>query len=65
MKTPLFDLIEKVAQQVHDGKVSQADGATFLRRVIHGPAIALVVKMTPTPLDDLLLEFFKVLVPAA
>lgn len=63
MNTPVLDLVEKVAAHVSAGKITAAAGGDFLRRLIHGPALAFVVKATPTPLDDLALELFKTLLP--
>ncbi len=64
MNSALLDLVEKVAARVQAGQVASADGQAFIRRLIHGPALAFVVKATPTPLDDLALELFKTLLPA-
>ncbi|AMV27583.1 hypothetical protein VT84_24490 [Gemmata sp. SH-PL17] len=63
MNSSVLDLIEKVAARVADGKLSATDGSAFLRRLVHGPALAFVVKWTATPLDDLALELFKSLIP--
>ena len=63
MNSAILDLIEKVAARVAEGKLAASDGSAFLRRLIHGPALAFVVKWTATPLDDLALELFKSLIP--
>ena len=63
MNSSLLDLVENVAKQVSANKVSAGNGQAFLKRIIHGPALALVVKLTPNPLDDLALEFFKSVIP--
>lgn len=65
MNSKVLDLIDKLAERVKDGKVSRDDAGGFLRRLIHGPALALVVQLTPTPLDDLALEFLRGAIPKA
>ncbi len=64
MNSAVLDLVEKVAARVKAGNLTAGDGAAFIRRVVHGPALAFVVKLTPTPLDDLALELFQAIIPA-
>lgn len=64
MNSALLDVMDKLAARVADGRVSEADAGAFVRRVLHGPALALVVRLTPTPLDDLALEFLRAAIPA-
>lgn len=63
MNSAVLDLVEKVAAKVKAGQVTSDGGQAFLRRIIHGPALAFVVKLTPTPLDDIALELFQTLIP--
>jgi hypothetical protein len=35
----------------------------FLRRLVHGPALGLLVQLTPTPLDDLGLDLLRKVLP--
>lgn len=65
VRSAVMDLVEGVARKVSEGKLSEADAAGFLRRALHGPIIEFAVRLTPTPLDDLALEFARTLFPAA
>jgi hypothetical protein len=56
---------EKLAETLKAGGTSDADTASFIRRVINSPLTALVVKATPTPVDDAVLAILKTMFPAA
>ncbi len=63
--SPLLTLVEGIAARVNGtGTASEADGLALLRRLVNGPVIGFVVKATPTPLDDLVLDFLKAVLPA-
>jgi hypothetical protein len=63
VNSPLLNLVEGIAKKIEEKAVSAADGKTLLKRLIHGPVLATVVKLTPTPVDDLVLEFLKTALP--
>ncbi len=64
MKSALLDLAEGIAKRVAEKKLAEGEGLALLKRLVHGPVVGLIVKATPTPVDDLVLEFFKAVVPA-
>ncbi len=57
-------LDDAVAKAVTAGKAS-GDIAAALKRIIHSPAVALLVTLTPNKADDAALELLKALFPAA
>jgi hypothetical protein len=59
----LLNLVEGIAKKIEEKAVSATDGKTLLKRLIHGPILNTVVKLTPTPVDDLVLEFPKTAIP--
>jgi hypothetical protein len=63
VNSPLFDLVEGIAKKIEEKKLIPSDGKALLKRLIHGPILSTVVKLTPTPVDDLVLEFLKVAIP--
>lgn len=65
MNSALLDTMEKLAQRVKSGQIKEADAGAFIRRLVNSPAVALLVKLTPNPVDDIALEFLKGLFPAA
>lgn len=65
VKSALLDLVEDVTAKVSAGKLSESEGFALVRRLVHGPLVALVVRATPTPVDDVVLELLQGLFPAA
>lgn len=61
---PLLDRIQAALDAARAKGASEADIAAVLRRVIHGPLAAVLVKLTPNPIDDMVLEVLKALFPA-
>lgn len=47
------------ARGVSDGDIAQA-----LKKIVHSPAVALLVALTPNKVDDAALEMLKALFPA-
>jgi hypothetical protein len=63
VNSPLLNLVEGIAKKIEEKTVSATDGKTLWKRLIHGPVLSTVVKLTPTPVDDLVLEFLKNAIP--
>ena len=61
----LLDALERLTDRVKSGKLTEASATAFVRRLVNSPAVALLVKMTPNPVDDVALEFLKGLFPPA
>lgn len=61
--TPIMDAIEKVAKLLSTGRISQGEASAFIQRLVWGPMVELIVKLTPTPLDDIALALVRALVP--
>lgn len=65
VRSALLDLVEDVTAKVGAGKLSEGEGFALVRRLVNGPLVALVVRATPTPVDDVVLELLRGLFPAA
>jgi hypothetical protein len=63
MNSVFLDLVEGVAERVEKKKLTANDAGVFLRRLVHGPALGLLVQLTPTPLDDLGLDLLRKVLP--
>lgn len=60
----LLDRLDEIASRLATaGKANEEVGAA-LKRLIHSPAVALLVRLSPTPADDAVLELLKSLFPA-
>jgi hypothetical protein len=63
---PVADLIDRVEQAVARLKargVADGEVAAVVRRIVHSPAVAMLVRLTPNPADDAALEILKALFP--
>lgn len=63
--TGLLDRLDHVAVQLTAAGKAEGDVAAALKRLIHSPAVALLVALTPNKADDAALELLKALFPAA
>jgi hypothetical protein len=63
VNSPLLNLLERTAGRVKSGQMAPSDAAQFLRRVIHGALLEGIVKDTPNPFDDLLLDWLRSVIP--
>jgi hypothetical protein len=63
MGSALLDLVEGIASRVAENKLGEGEGAELLKRIVHGPALAFLVKATPTPVDDLVLDLLQAVIP--
>lgn len=61
--TPIMDAVEKVADLVKSRRITNDEAGAFLQRIVWGPFVELVVKLTPTPLDDVALTMIRALLP--
>lgn len=67
MNTRFWDALEKLTSQVNvdvkAGVITESAGKALLVRFIHGPIAAALVRITPNPYDDILLEIAKQIFP--
>lgn len=61
----LLDRLDDAVERAKTAGKGQAEVGGALRRLIHSPAVALLVRLSPTPADDAALELLKALFPAA
>lgn len=59
----LLALMRRWAGDVGTNPSAALELPNWVRKIIHGPALAALVKATTTPYDDVALEFLKSLVP--
>lgn len=64
MNSALLKLLEDTAASVTAGKIAEGDALPLLRRLVHGPIVGLVVKLTPNPVDDLIMAYLRAAIPA-
>lgn len=60
----MLDRIEDAIAKLRAKRVAEGDIASALGKIIHSPAVALLVSITPNKVDDAVLEILKGLVPA-
>lgn len=60
----MLDVLQAAIKRLLDKGASPEDIGAAIRRVIHGPAIALLVSLTKSKVDDAALELLKALFPA-
>ena len=59
MLEKIENIIDRLRQRgVGDGKIIE-----IITRVIHSPAVELIVKLTPNTVDDAVLEILQSLIP--
>lgn len=61
-------LLERLEDAVRDATTAgkgEVEVGAALKRLIHSPVTALLVKLTPNPADDAALELLRSLFPAA
>jgi len=61
MNSPLLSLLEAIHNRAKDrGGVSAIDA---VRAVVNSPVTAAIVAVSPTPFDDVILSFARLLLP--
>ena len=61
----LLDRLDETAARLVAAGKANGDVGAAIKRLIHSPAVALLVRLSPTPADDAVLELLKSLFPAA
>lgn len=61
----ILDRLDSAAEHLRAKGTDGAQIGAALKRLIHSPAVALLVSLTPNKADDAALELLKSLFPAA
>lgn len=60
----IIDRIEQAVARLRERGVADGDIAAAVKRLVHSPAVTLLVALTPNKADDAALEILKALFPA-
>lgn len=61
----LLDLLGSLLKNIRARGLPDAEAARVIRQAIHGPLAEAIVRLTPTPIDDAVLEALRLVVPPA
>ena len=61
----MLEKIEAAIERLKAKGATEAEIGAVLRKLIHGPLVALLVSLTPNKADDAALELLKALFPVA
>lgn len=59
----ILERLQELLKRLQEGGIGQGEAGKIIQRLIHGPLVALLVKLSPNKVDDMILDTLKAIIP--